>query len=75
MKWLVGLLLALVLVVVAAVAVPFFIPLDDYIPRIEKEASARLKEPVKIGKIRLVAFPLPHAIVDGITIGKSEDLK
>ena len=61
--------------VVAAVAVPFLLSLDDYIPRIEKEASARLKEPVTIRKIRLIAFPLPHVVIDGITVGKSEDLK
>jgi len=75
MKWLIGALGALILLVAAAVAVPFLLPLEDYIPRIEKAVSDRLNEPVKIRKIRLVAFPLPHAVIDGITVGKSEDLK
>jgi len=67
MKWLIGALGALILLVAAAVAVPFLLPLEDYIPRIEKAVSDRLNEPVKIRKIRLVAFPLPHAVIDGIT--------
>jgi uncharacterized protein involved in outer membrane biogenesis len=55
--------------------VPFFITLDDYIPRIEKEISARLKEPVKIGSLRASGLPLPHVTVTGIAVGKTEDIK
>jgi uncharacterized protein involved in outer membrane biogenesis len=51
MKWLKRILIALGLLLIVAVAVPFFVTLDDYIPRIEKEASARLKEPVTIKSI------------------------
>lgn len=68
MKWLKRSLLA------AAVALPFFIPLDGYIPRIEKEASARLEEPVSIKSIRLNALPLPHVTIQGVTIGKADDI-
>lgn len=75
MKWVIGLLVALVFLVAVAVAVPFFVPLDGYIPEIEKAVSARLKEPVTIRKIRLSALPLPHVVIDGITVGKTEDLK
>lgn len=75
MKWLVRILISLALLVAVAVAIPFFISLDDYIPRIEKEVSARLKEPVSIGKIRFAALPAPHLVVDGITVGKTGDLK
>lgn len=75
MKWLkrsaivVGILLAVL------VALPFFISLNDYIPQIEKEASARLKEPVTIKSLRAAALPLPHLTVNGITVGKTEDIK
>ena len=79
MKWLkrilIGLAVLVAAVVAVAIAVPFLISLDDYIPRIEKEASAKLKEPVKIGRIRVSALPVPHVVIDGITVGKTEDLK
>ncbi|MGH2360957.1 MAG: hypothetical protein ACRDGM_10520, partial [bacterium] len=55
--------------------VPFFISLDDYIPTIESEVSARIKEPVKIGSLRAAGLPLPHLTVSGITVGKTEDIK
>src|SRR5688572_4210613 len=75
MKWtkrvaiVIGVLLAIFL------TVPFFISLDDYIPQIEKEVSVRLNDPVSIKKIRFSLFPLPHITVDGITVGKTEDVK
>jgi len=79
MKWLKRILIgvaALIVVLIAlAIAIPFFISVDDYVPRIEKEASDKLKEPVKIGKIRLSGLPVPHVVIDGITVGKTEDLK
>lgn len=55
--------------------VPFFIPLDDYIPQIEQAMSARLREPVKIGTLRAGGLPLPHVTVSGITVGGTEDVK
>ena len=75
MKWLkwLGLLLGGIILILAVV--PFFITLDDYIPRIEKEISARIKEPVKIGSLRAAGLPLPHVTVNGITVGKTEDIK
>lgn len=75
MKWLKwgGLVLGVVILILALV--PFFISLDDYIPTIEKEVSARLKEPVKIGSLRAVGLPLPHLTVSGVTVGKTEDIK
>ena len=74
MKWPVGIAAAVLALVAIAVAVPFFVPLDDYIPKIEREASERLKEPVTIRRIRLSALPLPHAIVEGIAVGKGGDV-
>jgi uncharacterized protein involved in outer membrane biogenesis len=43
--------------------------LNDYIPRIEKEASARLKEPVRIESLKLALLPVPHLSIHGMTIG------
>lgn len=75
MKWLkrIGILVGIVLLMLAVI--PFFIALDDSIPTIEKEVSARLKEPVKIGSLRAGGLPLPHLTVSGITVGRTEDIK
>ena len=75
MKWLKFAVMAVAALLAIAIAVPFFITLDDYIPRIEKEVTAKLKEPVSIKSIKFVALPLPHLTVDGITVGKTGDLK
>lgn len=75
MKWLKRILTALAVLLVITVALPFFITLNDYIPQIEKEFSARLKEPVSIKSIRFNALPLPHVTVDGITVGTTDDIK
>jgi uncharacterized protein involved in outer membrane biogenesis len=75
MKWLkrIGIVVGVLLLILAVV--PFLISLDDYIPTIEKDVSARLREPVKIGSLRAAGLPLPHVTVSGITIGKTEDIK
>ena len=75
MKWLKRMLIGLAALLVIAAALPFFISLDDYIPRIEKEVSARLKQPVSIRSIKFAVLPLPHVTVDGITVAKTDDLK
>jgi len=75
MKWLKPILIALAVLLAIAIALPFFISLNDYIPRIEKEVSARLKEPVSIKSIKFAALPLPHVTVEGITVGTTDDIK
>ena len=75
MKWLKRIVITFVVLLAIAIAVPFFVTLDDYIPRIEKEAAAKLKEPVSIKSIKFVALPLPHITIDGITVGKAGDVK
>src|SRR5262245_44654589 len=74
MKWLKRLGLVAGVLIVVLTAIPFFISLSDYIPEIEKAASERLKEPVKIEKLTLALLPVPHLSVDGITVGKARDL-
>jgi uncharacterized protein involved in outer membrane biogenesis len=75
MKWIKRILIPLAVLLVIALALPFFITLNDYIPRIEKAVSARLKEPVSIKSIQFGALPLPHVTVDGITVGKTDDIR
>jgi len=75
MKWLKWPALILGALVAMLAVVPLFISLDDFIPTIEKEVSARLKEPVKIGSLRVSGLPLPHVTISGVTVGKTEDIK
>ena len=75
MKWLKRISIALVLLLVLALVLPFFITLDDYIPQIEKAASDRLHEPISIASIRFAALPVPHVTIEGVTVGKSRDVE
>lgn len=74
MKWPKRLLLALAALIALAATLPLLISLDDYIPRIEQEISARLRQPVTIRSIRAALLPLPHVTVSGITMGKAGEL-
>ena len=62
--------IAIGIVVLLGVA-PLFISLNDYVLLVEEEVSAKLREPVKITGLRAGGLPLPHVMVDGISIGKS----
>jgi uncharacterized protein involved in outer membrane biogenesis len=75
MKWLKGAAALLVIVVAIAVVVPFFVTLNDYIPALEKEISARIGEPVSIDNLHAAILPVPQARVDGITIGSAEEIQ
>ena len=74
-KWLKPVLGVFALLLVVAAAVPFFISIDDYIPRIETEMTARLKQPVAIKSIRFNLLPVPHVTIDGISVGAADDFK
>jgi hypothetical protein len=75
MKWLKAIALVLGAIVVIAVIVPFFVTLNDYIPELEKELSARLGKPVSIDELHAALLPVPHATIDGITIGSADDIQ
>lgn len=75
MKWLKSATALLAVLVAIAAAVPFFVTLNDYIPALEKEISARIGEPVSIDNLHVSLLPVPHARVDGITIGAAEEVQ
>ena len=75
MKWFKRIAFVLGALIAVLAVLPFFISLNDYIPQIEQAVSARLREPVKISNLRAAILPLPHVTVDGITVGKSGDVK
>ncbi|MDD2720536.1 MAG: AsmA family protein [Gallionella sp.] len=75
MKWLKRTLIALALLLVVALALPFLISLEGYRPELEKAASERLGEPVTIAAIRLAALPTPHVSIEGIKAGSDAKLE
>jgi uncharacterized protein involved in outer membrane biogenesis len=75
MKWFKRAAIALGILLAVLTALPLFISLNDYIPYIERETSARLKEPVTIQSLRVALLPVPHITVAGIAVGKTEDVK
>ncbi len=72
MKWFKRLILLLAVLVGALALVPLFVSIDDYRPQIEKILSERIREPVRLKSLRLVGLPLPHAVIDGVEIGKAD---
>jgi len=74
MNWPKRILAALAVLIALAAALPLFITLDDYIPRIEKAAADRLKQPVSIKRMRFAALPWPHVTVEGIRLSDSDEL-
>lgn len=74
MKWTKRLFIILV-VFLAVIGLPFLIPLNTYIPEIEKQAGEKLHEPVKVGSLRFSLVPLPHVMLHGITIGAQQEIK
>jgi uncharacterized protein involved in outer membrane biogenesis len=74
-KWIKRSLLSLAVLIALAAALPLLITLDDYIPRIEEEASAKLKKAVSIKSISFTALPLPHVTIDGISVSRTDDIK
>ncbi len=74
MKWITRIAIFCFVLLAALAVAPLFVSFDGYIPQIEQEISAKLKEPVKIKSLRVAALPLPHVTIDGIMIGKSGDV-
>lgn len=54
-----------------ALAVPWLVPVGQFIPAIEAKASERLGEPVRIASLRLVLLPLPQLVATGVSAGKT----
>jgi len=71
MRWL---LVVVALVVGAAVAVPFLVPVASFIPRIAQTASESLGQPVTIAGLKLHLLPTPRLVAEGIRIGKKDEV-
>ena len=58
-----------------ALILPFLIPLNRYLPQIQKMASDKLGEPVIIEELKFALLPLPSVTLARITLGKSHVTK
>jgi hypothetical protein len=75
MKWLKRVLIAIGLLLAMAVALPFFISPNDFIPEIEHAASDSFKQPVTINSVSFAALPVPHVTIEGIRVGSAGDIR
>lgn len=75
MAWFKRILLVIAVLVAVLGIAPLFISLDDFRPQAERAVADKLKEPVRLKKLRLVGLPLPHVVVEGIEVGKSGEAK
>ncbi|MBT9612629.1 MAG: AsmA family protein [Burkholderiales bacterium] len=75
MRWLKISAFLLGVVLLLALILPFLIPLNRYLPQIQKMASDKLGEPVVIAEIKLAFLPLPSFTLTGIVLGKSHKTK
>jgi hypothetical protein len=67
-------LLGAVLMLAAATAVPFLLPWSHFIPGLEREAAARLGQPVAIDDLQLYVIPRPKLVASGIRIGRRAEI-
>ena len=63
------------LIVVLAIALLHLLQWDSLAPGTERLAAAALGEPVKIGSVRAGLFPTPHFKLEGVVVGKEQDMK
>jgi uncharacterized protein involved in outer membrane biogenesis len=75
MKWLKRLFILGGVLIAAALALPLLIPLNTYVPRIERLASERLQEPVSIGALRASLLPRPRIELRQIVVGRARGLE
>ena len=68
-------LLGAVVVLAAAIAVPFLVPLSHFIPGLERMAAAAVGRPVSIGDLQLHLVPTPKLVAAGITVGRRADIR
>ena len=69
-RLLVGLLALLMLAMTAA----YLIPLDTYVPEVERALGEQLHEPVSIQHLRIAALPLPHLELQEVRLGGQEGI-
>lgn len=68
-------LLGLAVLAAVAIAVPFLVPVDHYIPRVAALASEKLGHPVSIEDLELRLLPTPRLVASDIAVGRKREVK
>lgn len=71
-RWLAG---GLAAIVVAALVIPFLVPLSRFIPEITQLASEKLGQPVTISGLRLQLLPVPGVALFGLGVGRHGEIR
>jgi hypothetical protein len=66
---------AFVTLVAALFVVPFLLPMQDYANRIEQQFSARVQQPVHIGKLTGRILPTPRLEMSDVSLGETKQIK
>jgi len=64
-----------VVLIAAGVGLLHIIPLSGYVPAVQELMSKRLGQPVTIGSMRYEMFPASQLTLQGVNIGKLQDIK
>ncbi|HUJ86340.1 MAG TPA: AsmA family protein [Burkholderiales bacterium] len=72
-KWLWALLVFIGLIA-AALAVPFLVPLEGYIPQLTQRVSDSIGQPVSIRDLRLQLLPTPRVAIVGLKLGRKDEV-
>jgi uncharacterized protein involved in outer membrane biogenesis len=54
---------------------PYVWPLQEYIPLVEKELSAQMNQPVRIGGMSAASLPVPRLELQNVSIGGKQELQ
>ena len=68
-------LIGVAVLLAAAIAVPFVVPMSSYLPRLAALASAKLGQPVSIEDLKLAILPTPRAVASGLVIGRRQEIR
>lgn len=69
LKWVgIGAAIFVLLLVAAAMALQYWLRTDDFRTRVEKEATAALGVPLKLGKLSIDLWPLPAVAADDVRL-------
>jgi hypothetical protein len=65
---------ALLALLTLAMAAIYLVPLDTYVPDVERVLGEQLHEPVSVRRLRLAALPLPHLELQEVRLGERDGI-
>lgn len=74
MWWLKRILFGLLALLMLAMTTAYLIPLDTYVPEVERALGEQLHEPVSIKHLRMAMLPLPHLELQEMRLGGQEGI-